>query len=116
MPGKVIVVLGTRAFGDLIQVSRVFASQLMPDAFSAGEYRSKLARLPAFRPQTPVRLGPVMFRSARREWQAAHVRNTVAPRSGSSADCAEAVRLSSATSTVGTANWKQWNTPLTRRG
>src|SRR5882672_748704 len=46
----------------------------------AGEYRLKLATLPAFRFHKPARFGPVMFWSSCKEWQAAHALNTRWPR------------------------------------
>ena len=50
-----------------IQALSAASSQMIPEDFMAGEYRSKLASLPACRPQTPARLGPVMFLSGSSE-------------------------------------------------
>src|ERR1700675_3543037 len=43
----------------------------MPDDFSAGEYRWKLASPPALRFHSSARLGPLMWRLGSSEWQAA---------------------------------------------
>src|SRR5262249_6138766 len=75
MPGNVISLPGTTCCGSLIHASNVLSSQTMFDDLKAGEYRVKLGRLPAFLFHKLARLGPVIFRSGWREWQAAHAPN-----------------------------------------
>jgi hypothetical protein len=52
----------------------------MSEDLRAGEYRLKLGNLPAFLFHKFARLGPVMFLSGCKEWQAAHAPNTRCPR------------------------------------
>src|SRR5579875_2986592 len=71
MPGNVISLPGTKCCGSAIQSSSVFSFHWMWEDWRAGESRPKLGSVPAFRFQTPARLGPVMFRSGCKEWHAA---------------------------------------------
>src|SRR5215475_5057779 len=82
MPANVISFPGTTCCGSFIHASSVSSFQTMFDFFKAGEYRVKLATLPAFLFQRLARLGPVIFRSGCKEWQAAQAPNTRWPRVG----------------------------------
>src|SRR5262249_10827331 len=80
MPANVISLPGTTCCGSLIHSSSVSSPQTMFEFFKAGEYRVKLATLPAFLFQRLARLGPVIFRSGFKEWQAEQAPNTRWPR------------------------------------
>src|SRR5215468_9838980 len=80
MPSKVISFPGIRCCGSLIHSSSVWSFHTMSDDLRAGEYRLKLSKPPAFLFHKFARLGPVMFLSGCKEWQAAHAPNTRGPR------------------------------------
>src|SRR3954454_11325853 len=64
-PGNGIRLPGTKPAGSMSQASSEASSQTTPEALSADEYRVKPAAVPAFRPTTPARLGPVHMTAER---------------------------------------------------
>ena len=83
MPGMFMDVPGTSPLGSSIQASSFSSLQTKPEALSASLYRPNPSTVAAFRPATVARLGPVLWRSGRAEWQDRHCTKAFRPRSGS---------------------------------
>src|SRR3990170_4000662 len=62
----------------------VSSPHTMPAAFIASEYLNP-STVPELRPNSPFRLGPILFLPASRVWQALHLLNTFLPASASPA-------------------------------
>src|SRR5258708_17930733 len=70
-PAKLMKFPGTAFSGFAIHASSARSFHTMPDFLSAAEYLPKDSSEPALRPNTPARLGPVMFPPGSTELQLA---------------------------------------------